>query len=80
MHLLVIIKVILRNARCNKKIYSTVCAINLFKKKEVGVSETGRSIVQRSLTECGVSECDREALIISRHCTNGGFCAIGKEL
>jgi len=27
----------------------------------VEVSATGRSLVQRSTTECGVSECDREA-------------------
>jgi hypothetical protein len=28
---------------------------------QVEVSATGRSLVQRSPTECGVSECDREA-------------------
>ena len=27
---------------------------------EVEVSATGRSLVQRSLTKCGVSECDLE--------------------
>ena len=26
---------------------------------EVKISATGRSLVQKSLTECGVSECDR---------------------
>ena len=29
----------------------------------VEVSATYRSLVQRSLTECGVSECDREASV-----------------
>jgi hypothetical protein len=33
---------------------------------EVEVSATGWSLVQRSPTECGVSECDREALITRR--------------
>ena len=28
------------------------------------VSVSGRSLVQRSLTECGMSECDREATIM----------------
>ena len=28
---------------------------------QVGVSASGRLLVQRSPTECGVSECDREA-------------------
>ena len=32
----------------------------------VEVSATGRSLVQRTPTECGVSECDREALIMMR--------------
>jgi len=30
------------------------------------VSATGRSLVQSSPTECGVSECDREALVMRR--------------
>jgi hypothetical protein len=33
---------------------------------QVEVSVTGRSLVQRSPTECGVSECDREASIMRR--------------
>jgi hypothetical protein len=33
---------------------------------QVEVSESGLSLVQRSPTECGVSECDREALIMRR--------------
>ena len=28
--------------------------------RPVDISATGRSLVQRSSTECGVSECDRE--------------------
>ena len=31
---------------------------------QIEVYATGRSFVQRSLTECGVSECDREASIM----------------
>ena len=31
---------------------------------QVEVSATGWSLVQRSLTECGVSECDREASVL----------------
>ena len=33
---------------------------------QVEVSATGRSLVQRSRTECGVSECDRETSIMGR--------------
>jgi len=33
---------------------------------EVAVSVTGRSLVQRSPTECGVSECNRESSITRR--------------
>jgi hypothetical protein len=33
---------------------------------QVEVSATGWSLVQRSPTECGVSECDREASIMRR--------------
>jgi hypothetical protein len=33
---------------------------------QVEVSVTGRSLVQRSPTECGVSECDREASTMRR--------------
>jgi hypothetical protein len=38
---------------------------------QVQVSATGRSLVQRSPTECGVSECDRESSIMSRPWPNG---------
>ena len=34
--------------------------------RQVAVPATGRSIIQRSRTECGVSECDREASIMRR--------------
>jgi hypothetical protein len=37
----------------------------------------GRSLVQRSPTECGVSECDREASIMRRPWPIGGRCATG---
>ena len=33
---------------------------------QVEISASGWSLVQRSLTECGVSECDREALKMRR--------------
>jgi hypothetical protein len=44
------------------------------------VSKTGRSLVQRSPTKCGVSECDREASIMCRLWPTRGCCAIGKKL
>jgi hypothetical protein len=31
-----------------------------FERREIEVSATGQSVVQRSPTECGVSECDLE--------------------
>jgi hypothetical protein len=34
--------------------------------RQIEVSATGRSLVQRSRTECGVSECDRGTLTLSR--------------
>jgi len=45
----------------------------------VKVSATGRSLVQRSSTECGVSECDRESSIMERPWTNGGCCVMAKK-
>ena len=39
---------------------------------QVEVSASGRSLVQRSLTECGVSEYDREASILRRPWPTGG--------
>ena len=44
---------------------------------EVEVPATDRSLVQKSPTDCGVSECDREASIIRRPWPTGGCCAIG---
>jgi len=40
---------------------------------QVEVSVTGRSLVQRSPTECGVSEYDRESCIMRRPCPTGGL-------
>jgi hypothetical protein len=37
---------------------------------------SGRSLVQRSPTECGVSVCDREVSIMRRPCPNNGCCAV----
>jgi len=39
---------------------------------QIEVSAMDRSLVQRSLTECGVSECDREASIMGRPWPTGG--------
>jgi len=38
---------------------------------QVKVSVSGQSLVQRSPTECGVSECDCEASIMRPWCTSG---------
>jgi hypothetical protein len=38
------------------------------------------SLIQRSRTECGVSECDREASIMRGPWPIGGCCAIGGGL
>jgi hypothetical protein len=44
---------------------------------QVEVSATGRSLVQRSPTECGVSECDRKASKKGRGPgPTGGCCAM----
>jgi hypothetical protein len=43
---------------------------------QVEVSATDRSLVQRSPTKCGVSECDREALIMRRAWPTRGSCAM----
>jgi hypothetical protein len=43
---------------------------------QVEVSASGQSLVQRSPTECGVSECDREASIMRRTWSTRGCCAI----
>ena len=53
-------------------IVSVVCC-------QVEVSASGRSLVQGSTTECGVSECDREASIVRRPWPTGGCCARGER-
>jgi hypothetical protein len=45
---------------------------------QVEVSASGRSLVCRRPTECGVCECDREASIIRRRpWSTRDFCAMG---
>jgi hypothetical protein len=46
---------------------------------EVEVSASGWSLVKRSPTECGVSECDHEASIMRRAWPNRGCCAMEKK-
>jgi hypothetical protein len=46
---------------------------------QVEVSALGWSLVQRSPTECGVSECDCEASIMRRPWPMGGCCAMKKK-
>jgi hypothetical protein len=43
---------------------------------QVVVSATGWSLVQMTPTECGVSECDREAWTMRRPWSTGGRCAM----
>jgi hypothetical protein len=45
---------------------------------QVQVPALGWSHVQGSPTECGVSECDREASIMKRPYNNRGCCAMGE--
>ena len=47
---------------------------------QVEVSTSGRSLVQRSPTEYGVSECDREASIMMRPWPTRGYCTIEKNV
>jgi hypothetical protein len=44
---------------------------------QVEVSASGWSLVQRSPTECGISQCDREASIMRRPWPTTGCCATG---
>jgi len=44
---------------------------------KVEFSAMDRSIVQRSPTECGVSEYDREASVMIRHLPSRGCCVMG---
>ena len=46
---------------------------------QVEVFASSWSLVQRSPTECGVSECDREVSIMRRPWPTMGCCAIGEN-
>jgi len=46
---------------------------------QVEVSALGWSLVQRNLTECDVSECDREASIMRWPCPTGGCWTVGRN-
>ena len=46
---------------------------------QVEVSASGRSLAQRSPTDCGVSESDRETSIMTRPWSTGDYCIMGKE-
>jgi hypothetical protein len=46
---------------------------------QVEVSALGRSLVQRSLNACGVSECDCKTSIMKRPCPTGGCYAIERK-
>jgi len=46
---------------------------------QVEVCAVGRSLVQRTRTECGVSECDREASIIRVPCHLGDVAPWGNK-
>ena len=43
------------------------------------VSTTGRSLVQRSLVECGVSECYREVSVMRRRWPTRGCSDFGRK-
>ena len=51
-----------------------VCLICVLCVCEVEVSASDWSLVHRRGTGCGVSECDREALIMWRPWPTGGYC------
>ena len=46
---------------------------------QVEVSASDRSLVQRSPTDCGVSECDREASIMRRSWPTGVLSCLSKK-
>jgi hypothetical protein len=56
-----------------------VCLLWVFVCCQVEVSVTGRSLVQRSPIECGVSECDLETSKRRQPRHNLGCCATGKK-
>ena len=47
--------------------------------RQVEVSTSGCSLVQRTPTECGVSECDHESSIMRKPWPAGGCCAMVKK-
>jgi hypothetical protein len=47
---------------------------------QVEVSASGWSLVQRCPTDCGVSECDREASTVRRPWPTRGCCDIGEKI
>jgi hypothetical protein len=47
---------------------------------QLEVSATGSSLACRSPTDCGVSECDREAWIIRRPWPTRGCCIMGEKI
>jgi hypothetical protein len=47
---------------------------------QVCISETGRSFIRRSPTECGVSGCDREFSMIRRSWLSNDYCAMRKKI
>jgi hypothetical protein len=61
----------LRGHRCLSPVSVAFC--------QVDVSVSGSSPVQRSPTECGVSECDSEAAIMGRPWSARGCCAMIKN-
>jgi hypothetical protein len=46
---------------------------------EIEVSASDRSLVQRSRTECGVSECDHKTAVMRRAWPTRGCCAMEKK-
>jgi len=59
-----------RRGRGCLSLVSVVCC-------QMEVPPSGRSLVQRSSTECGVSECDRQASTLRRPWPTRGCCAMG---
>jgi len=47
-------------------------------RRKVEMSDPGRSLIKRSPTECGVSECDREASIMRRSWSTRGWWGMGE--
>ena len=60
----------------SRREHGYLCLVNVVR-CQVQVSATDRSLVQRSPTECGVSEYDREVSIMRKPWPKGGCCAIG---